>query len=156
MRCTAERRDHRYSEGALPVRGDQHASGDVQHHLDGGAGVRDPGARPDRFCAVAGRAFVTSVNTHPRGLPLRGFLLHNHCDCTDSHCNSHIVTSCVFVPVLHSHHKSIGGRLLLLPQAARDGLALCHLSRQDTSREFPLRVGTGARCVRVEGSRSLA
>ena len=40
-------------------------------------------------------------------------LSHNHCDCTDSHCNSHIVTSCVFVLVLHSHHKSIGGRLLL-------------------------------------------
>ena len=37
-------------------------------------------------------------------------LSHNHCDCTDSHCNSHIVTSCVFVLVLHSHHKSIGGR----------------------------------------------
>ena len=43
-------------------------------------------------------------------------LSHNHCDCIDSHCNSHIVTSCVFVLVLHSHHKSIGGRLLLLPQ----------------------------------------
>ena len=56
---------------------------------------------------------------------------------TDSHCNSHIVTSCVFVLVLHSHHKSIGGRLLLFPQAARDGLALCHLSRQDTSRGVP-------------------
>ena len=109
----------------------------------------------DWRCAVAGRAFVTSVNTHLRGLPLRGFfvtpwnkddmgdgvptdqLSHNHCDCTDSHCNSHIVTSCVFVLVLHSHHKSIGGRLLLLPQAARDGLALCHLSRQDTSRGVP-------------------
>ena len=64
-------------------------------------------------------------------------LSHNHCDCTDSHCNSHIVTSCVFVLVLHSHHNSIGGRLLLLPQAARDGLALCHLSRQDTSRGVP-------------------
>ena len=64
-------------------------------------------------------------------------LSHNHCDCTDSHCYSHIVTSCVFVLVLHSHHKSIGGRLLLLPQAARDGLALCHLSRQDTSRGVP-------------------
>ena len=59
-------------EGALPVLGDRHAVGDVQRHLDGGAGVRDPGARPDRFCAVAGRAFVTSVNTHPRGHSLRG------------------------------------------------------------------------------------
>ena len=78
---------------------------------------------------------------------------HNHCDCTDSHCNSHIVTSFVFVLVLHSHHKSIGGRLLLLPRAARDGLALCHLSRQDTSRGVPLTVRTGARCVRAEGSR---
>ena len=56
---------------------DRHAVGDVQRQLDGGAGVRDPGARPDRFCAVAGRAFVTSVNTHPRGLPLRGFLSHH-------------------------------------------------------------------------------
>ena len=64
-------------------------------------------------------------------------LSHNHCDCTDSHCNSHIVTSCVFVLVLHSHHKSIGGRLRLLPRAARDGLALCHLSRQDTARGVP-------------------
>ena len=44
---------------------------------------------------------------------------------------------CVFVLVLLSHHKSIGGRLLLLPQAAQDGLALCHLSRQDTSRGIP-------------------
>ena len=77
MRCTAERRDHRYSEGALLVRGDRDTIGDVQHHLDGGAGVRDPGARPDRFCAVAGRAFVTSVNTHPRGLAVRGFLSHH-------------------------------------------------------------------------------
>ena len=24
-------------------------------------------------------------------------LSHNHCDCADSHCNSHIVTPCVFV-----------------------------------------------------------
>ena len=33
----------------------------------------------DWRCAVAGRAFVTvtSVNTHPRGLPLRGFLSHH-------------------------------------------------------------------------------
>ena len=43
----------------------------------------------------------------------------------------------MFVLVLLSHHESIGGRLLLLPQAARDGLALCHLSRQDTSRGVP-------------------
>ena len=84
-------------------------------------------------------------------------LSHNHCDCTDSHCNSHIVTSCVFVLVLHSHHKSIGGRLFLLPRAARDGLALCHLSRQDTSRGLPPQGGNWSKvCVRVEGSRSLA
>ena len=51
--------------------------------------------------------------------------------CTRCRCYN------VFVLVLHSHHKSIGGRLLLLPQAARDGLALCHLSRQDTSRGVP-------------------
>ena len=31
----------------------------------------------DWRCAVAGRAFVTSVDTHPRGLPLRGFLSHH-------------------------------------------------------------------------------
>ena len=31
----------------------------------------------DLRCAVAGRAFVTSVNTHPRGPPLRGFLSHH-------------------------------------------------------------------------------
>ena len=27
-------------------------------------------------------------------------LSHNHCDCTDSHCNSHIVASCVFVALV--------------------------------------------------------
>ena len=31
----------------------------------------------DWRCARAGRAFVTSVNTHPRGLPLRCFLSHH-------------------------------------------------------------------------------
>ena len=54
------------------------------------------------------------------GHPLRGFLSqqgtrttvptdqlsHNHCDCTDSHCNSHIVLPFVPSPI----HKSIGGR----------------------------------------------
>ena len=43
----------------------------------------------------------------------------------------------VFVLVLLFHHKSIGGRLFLLPQAAQDGLVLCHLSREDTSRGVP-------------------
>ena len=42
--------------------------------------------------------------------------------CTRCRCYN------VFVLVLHSHHKSIGGRLLLLPQAVRDWQALCHLS----------------------------
>ena len=84
-------------------------------------------------------------------------LSHNHYDCTDSHCNSHIVTSCVFVLVLHSHHKSIDGRLLPLPQAARDGPALCHLSRQDTSRGVPSQGRNWSKvCVRAESSRSLA
>ena len=30
-------------------------------------------------------------------------LSHNHCDCTDSHCNSHIVASCVCFCFLLSH-----------------------------------------------------
>ena len=113
------------------------------------------GSSSDWRCAVAGRTFcdicqhtssrppIAGLSVAPRneddmgdGVPTDQ-LSHNHCDCTDSHCNSHIVTSCVFVLVLHSHHKSIGGRLLLLPRAARDGLALCHLSGQDTSRGVP-------------------
>ena len=57
------RRDHRHSDGAVPVPRVRLQAGDVQRQLDGGAGVRDTGARPDRFCAVARRAFVTSVNT---------------------------------------------------------------------------------------------
>ena len=60
-------------------------------------------------------------------------------------CNSrhsrHTGQDTVVVPYLRFgsflHHKSIGGRLRLLPRAARDGLALCHLSRQDTSRGVP-------------------
>ena len=56
------------------VRGDRHAVGDVQRHLDGGAGVRDLGARPDRFCAVAGRAFVTRLSTHILAVTLCGAL----------------------------------------------------------------------------------
>ena len=57
------RRDHRHSDGAVPVPRVRLQAGDVQRQLDGGAGVRDTGARPDRFCAVARRAFLTSVNT---------------------------------------------------------------------------------------------
>ena len=49
------RRDHRHSDGALPVPRVRLQAGDVQRQLDGGAGVRDTGARPDRFCAVARR-----------------------------------------------------------------------------------------------------
>ena len=49
------RRDHRHSDGAVPVPRVQ--AGDVQGE------DRDTGGRPDRFCAVARRAFVTSVNT---------------------------------------------------------------------------------------------
>ena len=71
--------------------------------------------------------------------------------CTRCRCYN------VFALVLLSHHKSIGGRLLLLPQAARDGLALCHLSRQDTSRGVPSQGMHWSKvCVRVEGSKSLA
>ena len=55
-------------------------------------------------------------------------LLHKHRDCTDSHCNSHIVTSCVFVPVLHSHHKSLGGKLLLLPPRLVSSVKTRHIS----------------------------
>ena len=171
LSCGASSAFSRCSSG---VPRDRHAVGDVQRLLVGGARVRHPGARPDRLCAVAGRAFVTSVNTPSRppiaglsvapwnkddmgdGVP-RDQLSHNHCDCTDSHCNSHIVTSCMLILVLHSHHKSIGGRLLRLPQAARDGLALCHLSRQDTYRGVPSQGRNWRKvCVRVEGGRSLA
>ena len=47
--------------------------------------------------------------------------------CTRCRCYN------VFVLVLHSHHKSIGGRLLLLPQAARDGLVLSSVKTRHIS-----------------------
>ena len=42
--------------------------------------------------------FVTPRNKYDMGdgVPTDQ-LSHNHCDCTDSYCNSHIVASCVFV-----------------------------------------------------------
>ena len=78
---------------------------------------RHSGARSHRLRAVAGAAsVVTSVNTllpwplfagllvTPRNKDDMGDgdptdqLSHNHCDCTDCHCNSHIVRP--FVPSL--------------------------------------------------------
>ena len=84
-------------------------------------------SRRDQRCSTQA-SLATSVNTLLFRPPIAGLsvapwnkddmgdgvptdqLSQNHCHCTDSHCNSHIVTSCVFVLVLHSHHKSIGGR----------------------------------------------
>ena len=59
MRCTAERRDHRYSEGALPVRREWHAVGPHEHGLAEHSGGCHPCARPDRLCARA--SLVTVV-----------------------------------------------------------------------------------------------
>ena len=63
-------------------------------------------------------------------------LSHNHCDCTDSHCNSHIVglrasvCSCVTLP--SQVHRQADSFYFLKPLGTM-GLTLCHLSRQDTS-----------------------
>ena len=60
--------------------------------------------------------FVTPRNKDDKGVGVpTDQLSHNHCDCTDSHCNSHIIASCAcfsasFCPI--SYHKSIGSRLL--------------------------------------------
>ena len=102
---------------------------------------------------------MTSVNTRPRDQSLRCTGQCQRCLQLNT-CRSRPVrarcTRCrcfdVFVLVLLSHHKSIGGRLLLLPQAAQDGLALCHLSRQDTSRGVPSQGGHWSKvcaCVHV-------
>ena len=134
---------------------DRHAVGDVQRQLDGGAGVRDPGARPDRFCAVAGRAIVTST-TWAMAFPRINCCTTTATVLTATATVTLSLRACLFL-CYATHHKSIGGRLLLLPQAARDGLALCHLSRQDTSRGVPSQGRNWSKvCVRVEGSRSLA
>ena len=124
--------------------------------------------RPDRFCAIcqhtSSRPPFAVLSVAPwnkddmgDGVPTDQ-LLHNHCDCTDSHCNSHIVTSCVFVlPFVPSPITS--------PSAADSFYFLKSLGTgqpcvicQDKTHlvEFPLRVGIGVRCVRVEGSRSPA
>ena len=71
--------------------------------------------------------------------------------CTSCPC-SFCVCSCVTLP-----SQDDLPRYLLRPGAARDGLALCHLSGQDTSRGVPsLDRHRSKLCVRAEGSRSLA
>ena len=108
--------------GGLPVPRVRLPAGDEQRGLARDVEVRHSGARSHRLLAVAGAArprasLVTSVNTHPRGLSLRLIvtprnkgdgvptdqLSHNHCDCTDSHCNSHIVLP--FVHLLSQVHR---------------------------------------------------
>ena len=62
------------------------------------------------------------------------------------------VCSCVTLP-----SQDDLPQYLLRPGAARDGLALCHLSRQDTSQGVPSQGRNWSKvCVRVEGSKSLA
>ena len=114
MRCTAERRDHRYSEGALPVRREWHAVGPHKYGLDEHSGGCHPGARPGRFLR--------------QGKP---------CNCR---LTSHTATSYRLRGRFSSQPLSqddLPQFLLPLPQAVRDGQALCHLSRQDTSRGVP-------------------
>ena len=152
MRCqsgvrTSEQRDHRYSDGAVPVRVDRHAVGTHEH---GWLTVREFVILfPDPIAFAPGRANFCDIcqHTSSRSLfaghwpvsvlpPAKRRARLNTCRsrpvsarCTRCRCYN------VFVLVLLSHHKSIGDRLLLLPQAG--GLALCHLSRQDTSRGVP-------------------
>ena len=62
------------------------------------------------------------------------------------------VCSCVTLP-----SQDDLAQYLLRPGAARDGLALCHLSGQDTSRGVSSQDRHWSKlCVRAEGSRSLA
>ena len=118
---------------ALPVPRVRLPAGDEQRGLARDAEVRNSGARSHRIRAVAGAArprrdicqhtssrplfaalFVTPRNKDDKGVGVpTDQLSHNHCDCTDGHCNSHIIASCVcfcasLCPI--SYHKSIGGR----------------------------------------------
>ena len=49
---------------------------------------------------IAGLSVALNKDDMGDGVPTDQ-LSHNHCDCNASHCNSHIVTSCVCVFVLH-------------------------------------------------------
>ena len=63
---------------------------------------------------------------------------------------------CVYSSVILPSQDDLA-QYLLRPGAARDGLALCNLSRQDTSRGVPSQDRHRSKlCVRAEGSRSLA
>ena len=104
-------------------------------------GVADPGSRPDRFCAVAGRAFVTSVNTHPRGLPLWGFLSHHGTKTTWAMAFPRInccTTTATALTATATVPLSLRACLFLCcTPITSPSAALCHLSRQDTSRGVP-------------------
>ena len=66
---------------------------------------------------------------------------HNHCDCTDCHCSSHSVASCVCLRISSQPlSQDDGGGYLpqcLRPQAVRHGHALCHLSRHTSQSHLP-------------------
>ena len=106
------------------------AVGAHEHGLADHAGVRHSGARPDRLCARASLVTVVFTRHTPPvtdcagdGVPTNG---------------NHMVASCVSASRLNLLSQDDPPHfLLLLPQAVRDGQALCHLSRQDTSREVP-------------------
>ena len=67
-------------------------------------------------------------------------LSHNHCDCGDSHCRSHIVASCVSLCFSSQPlSQDDGGGCLpqcLRPQAVRHGQALCLLVKTHLAK-FP-------------------
>ena len=125
MRCTAERRDHRYSDGALPVRREWHAVGPHEHGLAEHSGGCHPGARPDRLCARASLVTFVSQDTPPQVTDCAGDSRLNLCHKTTFHN-----FSCYFLKQFGTGKPCV----------------IC----QDKTRlvEFPLRAGVGARCVR--------
>ena len=110
---------------------------------------------PIAYAPWPGRPFVTSVNTHPRGLPLRGFLSHHGTKTTWAMAFPWIncrTTTAIVLTATATVTLSLRACLFLCctpitsPSAADsfnflellwDGLALCHLSRQDTFRGVP-------------------
>ena len=116
----AQRRPGEHLCPALPVPRVRLPAGDEQRGLALHAEVRHSGAARSQASlrAVAGAAqytsfrplfavlFVTPRNKDDMGdcVPTDQ-LSHNHCDCTDSHCNSHIVLR-VCLCFLLSHHQS--------------------------------------------------
>ena len=67
-------------------------------------------------------------------------LSHNHCDCTDSHCRSHIVASCVFVPLVPTattrRRRRVPSTMSTSPSSSRRASVVS--SCQDTSRKVTL------------------